>query len=297
MPYFVTPNYSIGLNTKVGSSSLSLAVIKAYQPDRWSMIENGAYPPGRGPEDFRFHPLAKKELTASKPVLLLVRDPIERFLSACAQVGINNDNLNAALDSLESGEPMAGRNGPRANQSIKDNEHFTFQYMLQYGETYLYKFPDHLDALATKAGLSLPLPVINEASLRPKPTLLQAQELRVREYYARDIVLFDSITEPGMMVTIDPESLKPLPKEPVPSEVSPLQIRRWLILNGISMAMVDAAISAIPDPIARQIAAAEWEFGLSVQRSNPMINQMGAAFGLTPSQMDQAFRESALFYL
>lgn len=293
MPYYITPKYSVALNTKVGSSTFAQAILQAYYPEMWSKIVNAAYPPGKGPEDIRWHSRCERELDATKPVVLPVREPVSRFMSACAQSNLGQEDMNAVLDSLESGTILQ-RTRPI---NVKENEHFRFQYLLQQNETHLFKFPDHLEELANLVGLEWPLPKVNERGLRREPTLLSSQLLRVEEYYARDIELFNSITKPDTVVNVDPESLVPPPKEPVPGHVTPLQIRKWLILHGISMPMIDAALSSIPDATVRQIAQAEWEFGLVVERNNPMINQFGAAFGLTPSVMDQAFRDASTYYI
>lgn len=295
MTYFITPEFSVALNTKVGSSSLALAILKSHYPAIWKQIESAQYPPGLGPDDIRWHTRCPRELEPSKPVLLPVRDPVERFLSACAQVNINDDNLDAALDSLESGEPMVGRVGRRALQSIQENEHFTFQYLLQWGETHLYLFPDHIDALGEKAGLATPLPSINESALRPKPKLLAAQRLRVEDYYAKDIELYNfvSTASVGVVLDVDRESLKPSPKEPVPAWVYPLQLRLWLIRHGVSMEAVAMAIKSIPNPQTRDEVSVKWEFALQMQRADSGIVSLGSALGFSPSQIDQAFREAA----
>jgi hypothetical protein len=81
---------------------------------------------------------------------------------------------------------------------------------------------------------------------------------------------------------------------PVPGSVSARQIRLWLVRNGVSLAQVDAAISAIPDQLQRDSVRVEWDYAPYVERVHPMLIPLAAALGLTESQVDQAFIEAAV---
>lgn len=76
---------------------------------------------------------------------------------------------------------------------------------------------------------------------------------------------------------------------PKPASVTPAQIRLWLIAHGISLETVSQMIAAIPDEATRAAAQVRWEYGLVVLREDPLVQQMGAALGLTVDQMDAAF--------
>ncbi|MFY7751415.1 MAG: hypothetical protein ACOVQU_06430 [Exiguobacterium acetylicum] len=76
---------------------------------------------------------------------------------------------------------------------------------------------------------------------------------------------------------------------PKPESVTPAQIRIWLLSNGIDLETVNGMIAAIADETIRQIAQVRWEYGLVVLRDDPLVQQMGAALGLTVDQMDAAF--------
>lgn len=79
-----------------------------------------------------------------------------------------------------------------------------------------------------------------------------------------------------------------LPANPSPPQtVTAWQIRRWLISQGISLAQVDAAISAIPDAAQREAAKVDWEYAPYVERSHPMLKPMAAALGV--ADVDSAF--------
>jgi hypothetical protein len=80
---------------------------------------------------------------------------------------------------------------------------------------------------------------------------------------------------------------------PVPESVSARQIRLWLVRNGVSLAQVAAAISAIPDQLQRDSVRVEWDYAPYVERTHPMLIPLAIALGLTESQVDQAFIEAA----
>jgi len=54
------------------------------------------------------------------------------------------------------------------------------------------------------------------------------------------------------------------------------------------------AIATITDPSAHQSALIEWQYKQPFQRSHPLFDQLGAILGLTPAQLDDAFRAAAL---
>lgn len=91
-----------------------------------------------------------------------------------------------------------------------------------------------------------------------------------------------------------PESTDDLPELPaVPASVSARQIRLWLVRHGVSLAQVDAAIDAIPDEQQREECRVEWDYAPYVERSHPMLLPLAQSLGLTPEQVDEAFREAA----
>lgn len=68
-------------------------------------------------------------------------------------------------------------------------------------------------------------------------------------------------------------------------DVTPRQIRQALILSGISLAAIDAALDALPEPT-KSLARTEWEYSISFQRSRPLVAQVGQMLGWTSAQLD-----------
>lgn len=101
----------------------------------------------------------------------------------------------------------------------------------------------------------------------------------------------DSIAQAAVLleltVYVDPNlAVKP---SKIPFTITPVQARQWLIQSGISMASIDAMLDAIPDETQRAIQKVRWEFGQAVYRTDPMIEQIGAALGLDKAALDAAF--------
>jgi hypothetical protein len=78
----------------------------------------------------------------------------------------------------------------------------------------------------------------------------------------------------------------------VPDTITAVQIRLWLIAHGITLEQVDAAIAALPDAT-REVTRIEWEYSVTVRRSDSMLAQMAAAFGMDEAAIDAAFVEAA----
>ncbi len=120
------------------------------------------------------------------------------------------------------------------------------------------------------------MPVKSDSPAQPANT--------VEDLAQRSVVL----EEDGVVVT---RVWVPIPIQPpsVPESISPRQIRLWFIQNNIPLSTIETAINNIEDSILRETTRVEWEYSPYVERNHPMINTLGAALGLTPEMIDQAF--------
>lgn len=185
--YLDTPTAAVALNFKVASSSLSRAVIAAHHAAIEEQINDPFrvhYPAGKSADNTRWQGICPKINPADRPVvLLLLRDPFDKFRSACAESRVAD--VDAKLTELEAG---FGR-----------DMHFWPQSRLLYGVTKLYRFPVDMEDFANEAGLTYPLPDIDGGHKRPKPSINHKQLERLKTIYADDIALYESITKSGQI--------------------------------------------------------------------------------------------------
>jgi hypothetical protein len=209
MGYFVTPNYSLAFIPKSGCSTLSRCVIKAFQPEEEALITGAAYPNGKTADNSMWQSFVKREKYPSKPILAMIRDPIERFRSAVAQFKLSD--VDYVIEALVNESTIVSNTRRHREINISKNQHFMPQILWVDVNTKLYKFPEHINEASAEIGFMLPLPQINAASY-PKPTLTAEQTAVLEEYYAEDIALFESIVSPGIItgvISANPVSLVP----------------------------------------------------------------------------------------
>jgi hypothetical protein len=209
MSYFITPNYSVAFIPKSGCSTISRAVIKAFQTEEELLITTASYPVGKNADNSMWQGFVKRERYPSKSILAMIRNPIERFRSAIAQ--FHAVDVNAVIDSLINGSKFVSGTARAREINASTNAHFKPQILWVDANTKLYKFPDHINEAAVEIGFTLPLPQINVASFT-KPTLDEQQTAILESYYAEDIVLFNSITSPGIIsgvISANPPNLTP----------------------------------------------------------------------------------------
>jgi hypothetical protein len=75
----------------------------------------------------------------------------------------------------------------------------------------------------------------------------------------------------------------------VPDVVTMLQARTAIILSGVSIASVSAALGAIVDTQARELAQTEWEHSTTFRRDSELIASLSPALNLTTEQVDSMF--------
>ncbi|HEY4254511.1 MAG TPA: hypothetical protein VGM87_25135 [Roseomonas sp.] len=102
--------------------------------------------------------------------------------------------------------------------------------------------------------------------------------------------LFPAVAAEAEGVDLPPEA-PPIAFPVPPPTLTARQLRLWLLSRGIPLAAVDAAIGGLPEP-RRAMAQVDWQYATLFERANPLIDQLGAALGLSPAEIDQAFTEA-----
>ena len=148
----------IRLAPRSGSHALSIAAFAAFWPD--IEIPTDMHPANAFPSD--------ENWDGTNPnVGLIVRHPVDRFRSMCAHWP--DRTLDEHLDAPLYG-PLPTGNFAR-----------------------YFKFETELDAAAEWLGLPTPLPQEDATDEADKPVLTAEQEARVREIYAADIAMWESL--------------------------------------------------------------------------------------------------------
>lgn len=73
---------------------------------------------------------------------------------------------------------------------------------------------------------------------------------------------------------------------PILAPINPRQIRTALLLMGVDLAMIDAALDSLPEPT-RSFAKVSWYNSLSYERTDPLVSSVAALLGWTEDQTDQ----------
>lgn len=84
---------------------------------------------------------------------------------------------------------------------------------------------------------------------------------------------------------------QPPATEPI-KDVTPRQIRQAMVLSGVTMEQIDAAIASLPEPT-KSLARIEWEYSTLFIRSNPLVSSVGTMLGWSSDQLDALWRLAA----
>jgi hypothetical protein len=69
------------------------------------------------------------------------------------------------------------------------------------------------------------------------------------------------------------------------------QIRLQLVIEGVSLAQIDAALDQLPSPD-KELAKIEWEYANEFDYNNPLIHQVAAMLGLNSESLQQFWQEA-----
>ena len=173
--YIIFGDKQIAMIGKSGSSAIAKAIyLKLKNDDQITQQELEATGAG----------FQHKVLQNQDPYfpMIPVRDPVERFRSACAQ-----EDRTAAqeISRLERG---------RTSYHTKKTSSYLFS------PCRLYKFPEHIEEITKDLGLdNIPPMNIGEHNNLPKPILTEEEIQKVEELYADDLELFNSIETAGQI--------------------------------------------------------------------------------------------------
>lgn len=93
-----------------------------------------------------------------------------------------------------------------------------------------------------------------------------------------DVTALDPYIEIGMTYNNGQYYFEPPP-------ITPRQARQALVLSGILIADVEAAMNTLPEPM-KTLAHIEWEYSTEFHRRRDLVINMGLMLGWSPKQLD-----------
>jgi len=182
--YYKTPNYCVAINPKVGCTSFAKAIINTFYPDIDKEINNTSTI-FHGP---KYILLCPKIQIPNKPVVCLVRDPIERFASAINETGINIDEaVKCLLNDEYYHFPIYSK-----PKRLREDGHFRQQFKLITNEAHLFKFPEEIEIMANFIGISK---IDNLNKSDRKIELKQKHIDFILDYYYKDFELYKKVSK------------------------------------------------------------------------------------------------------
>jgi len=164
---------------KAASASILLAIIQKYYKYISDLRNKDNLNMRRLHE---FAPRLKRNQIEGKYVILISRDPVERFRSACVEA---EKTVEDAISELG---------------TQKMNQHFVPTSAWLIDGCKLYKFEEHLEDAVRELGLDWPMHDV-KGKEKPKPVLTKKQIEAVKLFYAADISLHKSIKKAGQIWT------------------------------------------------------------------------------------------------
>lgn len=193
--YIDLPEYCFAYNGKAGISSFARAIIAKYFPEHEPQVKRLLEENIENHHRHLYFLMVKKIITANKPVVLLVRNPVDRFLSAMNQ--IHFEDIDAALNALEDKTTLKIPVNSKPLYLYQD-VHFRKQISYLSHENILFRFPDHI--LEAAEFLELGNIMKLNSSRKPKLKLSEVQLARVKAFYEKDSQLFESIKKPKTII-------------------------------------------------------------------------------------------------
>lgn len=91
---------------------------------------------------------------------------------------------------------------------------------------------------------------------------------------------------------VPPVALTPEEARALMPNLSARQLRLGLLSSGITPTNVAAVINGMPDSPEKEAALIEWEYATEFRRTHALLVQVGAALGLTETQIDTMWTAS-----
>lgn len=196
--YFIAGDKLLAFNAKCATSSFCNAIIKAHHPVILDKLVNHThFPYGKTMDDMeQLHKYLPTRVNPDRPTALIVREPVDRFRSAIGFLRLSqkvDDVLRVMVE--ETNDPIVNDQGQlfASNRPVAADIHLMRQsrFLNDDADLTIFTIQDS-EKCADWLGLATPLVRYNETS-GPKPDLTDEQVDKIKQYYRRDIELWESI--------------------------------------------------------------------------------------------------------
>lgn len=164
MQYFVTPSHCIAVNCKVASESICEAIVRNF---------------GSHYQRHNFwREMVDQTDTPDKPCVMLIRHPVERFLSTFAMMrdaGDDSITVDGLLDLLKQ-----NTDDPRLQPQS--------DFVKDVPDIKVFAYPWQIDGFCDYVGIDYLN--LNNASKSKKPKLTSLQIEAIKSYYSADLELY-----------------------------------------------------------------------------------------------------------
>lgn len=190
--YFISGKKLLAFSAKCATSTFCWAIIRQYYPEVLDVLTNHTQWANGGTVNQQLHHrhVPTRATPYKHQVAQIVREPVDRFRSAAGFMNLTNRfGIEAVINDLinETGELEGIRGG-----TIAANIHFKKQARFSGDITY-FKM-DQLQECADFLGIKVPLETVN-VGRHKKPDLTSEQEDIIRDFYADDVKLWESIQD------------------------------------------------------------------------------------------------------
>lgn len=69
-------------------------------------------------------------------------------------------------------------------------------------------------------------------------------------------------------------------------DITPRQIRKALVMQGVSLDAVTASLNSLPEP-EKSLAIIEWEYATIYERNHPLVAGVSQLLGFSSAQLDE----------
>ena len=189
--YFICGEKLLVFNPKCASSTFCWAILRQYYPEIVDDLTNHSqWANGKSARDQSLHRHVPHRATPYRhQVAQIVREPVDRFCSATGFFNLQKRfGVEAVInDLINETHELDGFRG-----TVAANIHFKEQCRFSGDITYFRM--DQLQECADFLGIEVPLETVNKTK-HEKPVLTAEQEDIIRDFYANDVKLWESLQQ------------------------------------------------------------------------------------------------------